>query len=86
MALIARRAFKYGSRSYSPGEVVPVRPSDRKALTALGWIEQGEEAPKFTPEELRRRAYGYGVEPDEPVAEEVKPKRKYNRRDMQAGD
>ena len=91
MALIARRSFKYGSRSYSPGDAVPVRPGDRKALTALGWIEHGEEAPKFTAEELMRRAsMGYGYKApeatDEDQEEAAKPKRKYNRRDMKADD
>lgn len=87
MALIARRSFKYGSRSYSPGDAVPVRPGDRKALTALGWIAQGEEAPKFAPEELMRRAsMGYGYKALEATDAEVKPKRKYQRRDMRADD
>lgn len=97
MALIARRSFKYGSRSYSPGDAVPVRPSDRRALTALNFVAEG--TPTLSTREAFMRShlqYQYDA-PDEPVAEtpeaapeetpeEVKPKRKYVRRDMQASD
>lgn len=104
MALIARRSFKYGSRSYSPGEVVPVRPSDRRALQAMKFVEQGEAAPVSAHELVMRSHLQYGYAqaaqaaapeespeeaedaPVEAEPEAAKPKRKYNRRDMQADD
>lgn len=70
---VARRTFKYGSRQYLTGDTVPVRPSDRRPLRAMGWIG---DAPKVAP-----RIVEPVVIEDEPVE---KPKRKYTRRDLQA--
>lgn len=76
--MVAKRAFKYGTRRLSVGDTVEINRRDVRFLRTLKWVEAAPVAPAEDP----YPAY----EPSEEVLESLgaPKKRAYKRRDMKA--